>query len=522
MLWRDTICLLGIPVDRVTAGEALGRILDMLQRHGEDRRPRLVTTLTADFMSNALSGWSLIPRNQELLQTLRQADLVLATGRPLRWLCARLGTPLPGGISSQVLVLSLAREAARRGRSIYLLGSSPEVTAQVKLALAKNFPALHFAGVDACAISAGGEEDVETAVDDGELLERINRSGADLLLLGFGNPAQELWFRRNRDRLQVPVTIGIGYAFSEVGGRGIPAPEWMRHKSLAWLRLPTRSAMWFWRRYVRDVSDFVMLAGPVILLSRGRLRRLLFPGRFTAAPSLTRQLHRLSDGTHQVAVLELPASVTDEQVRHSDTAIVERAFAGDGLVVEANALTFVDAAGLGFLFSLLRECEAKGKYFHLIAPASVRRLLTLNRAWDIFAPYFCASYEEMILRVEGHLGREFCYCGTKQEEKFQRVWAFGRFNAATAPKLAWLVQKAGVSPADTVLDMAACVFVDSDGLALLDRLANALRQQGRRLILIRVQPPLLRLLRNLRQEGPLESLPDLAAAKAALGVSPEA
>ena len=72
MFWRDTICLMGIPVDRVTAGEALGRIFALMHAYREDRRPRLATSLTAGFVVNALSGWSRVPRNPELLRVLRE------------------------------------------------------------------------------------------------------------------------------------------------------------------------------------------------------------------------------------------------------------------------------------------------------------------------------------------------------------------------------------------------------------------------------------------------------------------
>ena len=39
---------------------------------------------------------------------------------------------------------------------------------------------------------------------------------------------QELWIARNRERLQLPLAIGVGGAFDYVAGRVRRAPAWMR------------------------------------------------------------------------------------------------------------------------------------------------------------------------------------------------------------------------------------------------------------------------------------------------------
>lgn len=59
-------------------------------------------------------------------------------------------------------------------------------------------------------------------------IERINAARAHLLLVGMGNPLQELWIDRYRDRLQVPVSIGVGGLFDHWGGNLKRAPRWVR------------------------------------------------------------------------------------------------------------------------------------------------------------------------------------------------------------------------------------------------------------------------------------------------------
>jgi len=68
-----------------------------------------------------------------------------------------------------------------------------------------------------------------------ELVRRIAAARPDLLLVAYGHPWQERWIARNRERLRVPVAIGVGGAFDFVAGRVRRAPAWMRRVHLEWL-----------------------------------------------------------------------------------------------------------------------------------------------------------------------------------------------------------------------------------------------------------------------------------------------
>jgi len=61
------------------------------------------------------------------------------------------------------------------------------------------------------------EQSSEAETDDEALVSAINESGADILLLGLGNPKQELWFNRNRHRLDEPAGQGQSQRHVEQG-----------------------------------------------------------------------------------------------------------------------------------------------------------------------------------------------------------------------------------------------------------------------------------------------------------------
>ncbi len=516
MFWRDTICLMGIPVDRVTAGEALGRIFALMHAYREDRRPRLATSLTAGFVVNALSGWSRVPRNPELLRVLREADLVTAGGRPLTWLCRRLGAPLAGHVSGPHLVLSLAREANRRGKSVYLLGATPEVAKRAADVLRMLFIDLKVAGED----SAGGRTDGMPGVNaerrEAEICRRINESGADILLLGLGNPEQEMWFHRNRGRLQVPVTVGVDSSFAFVGGGLLPAPAWMQRCGLEWLYWLAHGPVGLWRRYVRDAGNFILLALPVIWAS-GKLRRKLQPHGITSPQSLTTGLCRLEGAAgRRLALLELPKSLVNETVEASGPGIVEHAFGAHALVVDASALCFADAAGIGFLMALQRECAARGQGFCLSGHSHARGLMQMNRVWDLFAPHACASGGDAALRLEERWGGPFCCLGIATAGGVRRVWLFGRLTGGAAHVLNRLAEQLLETPSDCILDLDGCAEADSSGLVELVKIANILSAGGKTLLLVRVPDPVRNLMKAVGLDDILAAHPDYASARMAL------
>ncbi len=496
MFWRDTICLMGIPVDRVTAGEALGRIFALVQAYAEDRRPRLATSLNTDFVANVLSGWRYAPRDPEMLQVLRDADLVTAGGRSLSWLCRRLGAPLAGNVSGPHLILSLAREASRRGKSIFLVGTNPEITRRAAEVLKVLFLDLKIAGTASVGPETGASGDAALCAD-------VNDSGADILLLGLGNPDQEMWFHRNRGRLRVPVTVGVDSSFAFVGGDRRPPPVWLRRCAMGWVHSLVCSPPRLWRRYVRDAGNFVLLALPVIWAS-GRLRRELQLAERRDATCLTAQMRRLSSGSRKLVYLELPPCLVQERVEKCSSGIVERAFSGQALVVDASALRFADAAGLGLLMALLRECAARGLGFHLVVRPPVRRVMQMNRVWDLFQPHGSASSAELVARLEERLGGPFCCMGSSMEEDVRRVWFLGRLAGASALReLHNLGGQLLEHPADCVIDLDGCAGADSATLGELVRISNILSGNGKTLLLVRVPEAVATLIHEVGLDGVL-------------------
>jgi N-acetylglucosaminyldiphosphoundecaprenol N-acetyl-beta-D-mannosaminyltransferase len=105
--------------------------------------------------------------------------------------------------------------------SLYLLGGWDGVSRAAAEALTRRVPTLHIAGTD-------GEYFAEE--ESRSVIERINASGADVLVVGIGSPRQESWVTRHAADLTVPVrwTVGaVGALFDYFTGRGARAPGWL-------------------------------------------------------------------------------------------------------------------------------------------------------------------------------------------------------------------------------------------------------------------------------------------------------
>ena len=68
---KETIAILGIPIDNLSLDETVAHIFHMIDAYGEDKRERQVVTVNVDFVVNTL-GWRLKRvRHPELLDILK-------------------------------------------------------------------------------------------------------------------------------------------------------------------------------------------------------------------------------------------------------------------------------------------------------------------------------------------------------------------------------------------------------------------------------------------------------------------
>lgn len=67
------------------------------------------------------------------------------------------------------------------------------------------------------------------------IIDDINKSGADALLVAMGCPKQELFIAKYKDILNPKILMGVGGSFDVLAGKVQRAPKWMINLGLEWL-----------------------------------------------------------------------------------------------------------------------------------------------------------------------------------------------------------------------------------------------------------------------------------------------
>jgi N-acetylglucosaminyldiphosphoundecaprenol N-acetyl-beta-D-mannosaminyltransferase len=308
---RECVNSLGIPVDELTLESAVNRIAAMARCR--DGRARLVSTLNVDFLVSSLGTALTRPRHPELFEVLRASDLVTADGFPIVWLSRILGRPLPGRVCGSDLVPALAERAAQQGFSIFLFGGGDGVAEEAAQTLQARYPGLRIAGTAAPRVTTSGAELANTAEDDRKLLEQIHESGADLLLVGLGNPKQELWFNRNRGQLRVPVSIGVGGSFEFITGGVRRAPRVWQRLNLEWVYRILQDPARLWKRYALGIGKLTALAAPVLWARLGEMLSLRKPAPVPREGLPWRRLWSSRD--QAITLLSLPRDLSQPYLR---------------------------------------------------------------------------------------------------------------------------------------------------------------------------------------------------------------
>lgn len=250
--------LLGIRFDAVTRQQAAERMMRMAEAARREHAPaQMVVTVNVQILINARH------RFPQLRPIINSASLVVADGAPLVVL-SRIFTPpgLPERVAGSDLVYDIAAGAAARGLRIYFLGGAEESALRAIDLLRQRNPALEIAGHASPMIAVDPDETQQR--EEAEICRQIVEARTDILLVGLGNPKQELFVSRNADLLPGVVAIGLGGTFNFVSGRVRRAPRWVQKIGMEWIYRIIQEPRRLFLRYLTDgfFLFFYVLAEP--------------------------------------------------------------------------------------------------------------------------------------------------------------------------------------------------------------------------------------------------------------------
>jgi N-acetylglucosaminyldiphosphoundecaprenol N-acetyl-beta-D-mannosaminyltransferase len=241
--------LLGLSFDAVTMETAVARCLEFCH---VPRASHVVITANASHLC-------MIRHNAELALACRAAQLTVADGMPVVWALRASGQPAPERVPGVDLMDRLLAEAAKYRLSVYFLGARREVVETLAKENRIRYPGLEIAGV---------RDGYFGPRDHQAIVEEIRASGAHILFVGMPSPFKETWCERHRERLNVPVIMGVGGSFDVLAGYVRRAPRWMQSAGLEWFWRLLMEPRKLWKRYLTTNSEFVWVAGREIVARR--------------------------------------------------------------------------------------------------------------------------------------------------------------------------------------------------------------------------------------------------------------
>ena len=220
-------------VDNLTMDEALDKIESFIIK----KIPTYVVTPNVDHIVQ-------LEKDKTLQDVYKNADLILADGKPLIWISQWYGKPIKEKVSGSDLFPRLCEKAAIKGWSIYLLGASEGVAIKAAENLRKKNPNLKISGVYSPPF---GFENNKSELQ--KIKAKIQNAHPDILVVGLGCPKQEKYIYFNYKELNVPISLGLGASIDFEAGKVKRAPKWMCNHGLEWAFRITQDPKRMLKRY---------------------------------------------------------------------------------------------------------------------------------------------------------------------------------------------------------------------------------------------------------------------------------
>lgn len=219
----DRVRILGIEFDNVSLDEAVRLITDHVLTG---------TELAAVFTPNAdIADRCRSDKTGELRALYNSAALSVPDGIGIVKASRLLKTPIGERVAGIELAERLLSSAAKTDIPVYFLGGGDGVANAAAENMTRKLPKLVIAGTHHGFFEKHGSESDDVVSD-------IAKSGAKLVFVCFGAPAQEKWISENASALAdagILCAVGLGGSFDVWSGKVKRAPRFVRSLGLEWL-----------------------------------------------------------------------------------------------------------------------------------------------------------------------------------------------------------------------------------------------------------------------------------------------
>ena len=214
---RDTITILGVPIDRVTTN-SVGEITEKLIKES-NKSCKMIFAPNVEFIMRA-------QKDEEFFNILKQSSLSTPDSIGVIIGAKLQKKSFPERIPGQAYFRKIIELSNEKGYSIYLLGGEPEIVKKAKENLLKLYPNVNIVGFHDGYFDENEEK---------EVIKEINQLQPNVLFVALGAPKQEKWIAKHRHELKVDVAAGQGGTYDYEAGKIKRAPKLVQKIGIEWL-----------------------------------------------------------------------------------------------------------------------------------------------------------------------------------------------------------------------------------------------------------------------------------------------
>jgi len=194
-------------------------------------RKNIISSGEKAYHQSSQPAQHLFAEKNKSMQALQVSSINIIDGMPIIYLGKLLNYSLQkdNRITWVDLITPLVELAAVNGWAIFYLGGEEQVVKKGIEIFKKNFPSLNI-------FYANGFFNIEkNSPENKAVINKINESHAQILIVGMGMPRQEIWIQENKDALNTNIIFTSGAAIEYIAGAVKTPPRWMGRAGLEWL-----------------------------------------------------------------------------------------------------------------------------------------------------------------------------------------------------------------------------------------------------------------------------------------------
>lgn len=232
------VMLFGLRMRNIGLGQAADDVV-AAAKHGEK---------TTVFFVNAHCV-NVAAQDADYLVSLERARWLFADGSGMAKAARAAATPFVDNVNGTDLFPLVCERAARHGATLALIGAKPSVAAKCAENMKHTYPGLNIVYV---------RDGYFTPADEPQLIDELNRSGAQIVFVARGVPLQERWINNVAAASAPPVWLAVGALFDFYSGEVKRAPLFIRKLGLEWVFRLMLEPRRLFMRYVIGNPLFLM------------------------------------------------------------------------------------------------------------------------------------------------------------------------------------------------------------------------------------------------------------------------